>query len=75
MAEVAEVENDIAKQLQIRLAEADRLAHRYRRALRRDLMVWIVVAAALGTLVGYGIATALIDPVTVILPCDGGSQV
>jgi hypothetical protein len=69
------MENDIAQELQVRLAEADRLARRYRRALRRDLMVWIVVAAVLGTLVGYGIATALIDPVTVILPCDGGIQV
>jgi hypothetical protein len=69
------MENDIAQELQVRLAEADLLARRYRRALRRDLMVWIVVAAVLGTLVGYGIATALIDPVTVILPCDGGIQV
>ena len=61
--------------LRQRLADADALAERYRRALRRDLLAWIVIAALLGTVVGYGVATALIDPVTVLVPCKEGIRV
>jgi hypothetical protein len=65
-------EQEAQQQLHSRLAEAERLATQYRKALRRDLLIWIVIAAALGALLGYGVAAALIDPVTVILPCDEG---
>ena len=68
---VTELEQ-IKRQLSEKLAVADALELRYRRALRRDLVTWIVLAAVLGALVGYGVATALIDPVTVLVPCDGG---
>lgn len=68
------MERETPTELQERLEEADRLARHYRQALRRDLITWITIAAVLGTLVGYGIAAALIDPVTVIVPCDGGVQ-
>jgi hypothetical protein len=68
---VSELEH-LKERLRSQLASADALELRYRRALRRDLVLWIVIAASLGALVGYGIATALIDPVTVIVPCDSG---
>lgn len=64
--------HDLNERLREQLARADVLAKRYQTALRRDLLTWIVIAAVLGTLVGYGVATALIDPVTVILPCEEG---
>ena len=65
----------LRNRLRGKLDEADVLALRYQRALRRDLVVWIIIAAVLGTLVGYGIAAALIDPVSVILPCGDGVNV
>ena len=71
---MSEVE-DLRARLRAKLDEADLLALRYRRALRRDLVAWIIIAAALGALVGYGVAAALIDPVTVLIPCDEGVQV
>lgn len=58
----------LERRLRQKLAEADALEQRYRKALRRDLVLWIVIAAILGALVGYGVAAALIDPVTVLIP-------
>jgi hypothetical protein len=62
----------LTQQLRARLAAADHLADRYQRALRRDLIAWIVIAATLGCLVGYGVAASLIDPMTVLVPCEEG---
>lgn len=62
----------LTQQLRARLADADHLVDRYQRALRRDLIAWIVIAATLGCLVGYGVATSVIDPVTVVVPCEEG---
>ncbi len=71
---MSEIE-ELRQQLRARLDEANGLAVRYRRALRRDLLAWIIIAATLGALVGYGMAAALIDPVSVIVPCDKGVEV
>ena len=71
---MSEIE-ELRQRLRARLDEADGLAVRYRRALRRDLLAWIIIAAMLGALVGYGMAAALIDPVSVIVPCDKGVEV
>ena len=42
---------ELRQRLRARLDEADGLALRYRRALRRDLLAWIIIAATLGALV------------------------
>ena len=55
---MSEIE-ELRQRLRERLDEADGLAVRYRRALRRDLLAWIIIAATLGALVGYGMAAAL----------------
>lgn len=56
--------------LQARLFEAEQRVLRYRKHLRRDLLTWIALSSMLGALIGYGIATWLIDPV-IVLACGG----
>ena len=58
------------KLLRDRLAEAEQLISRYRRKLRRDLLLWIVTATILGTVIGYAVAMWLVDPV-IIVACEG----
>lgn len=55
---------------QDKLDELDRQIRLLRRS-RRLNNVWLLALFAVGVGVGFAIAEALIDPVTVITSCDG----
>lgn len=61
---------ELQASLRARIRDAEVLAARYRARLRRELLLWITVAAVLGTLVGYAVALWLVDPV-IIVACGG----